>query len=185
MDSEEDNGWLDGDEGPKPLVVHVQRGLGRGCVRGIKNKALADPVELERQVLKAEWGPILDLPVYRSGYWIRPDIDEDGRFDWGAFDTADFERLYGSFDKVRYKVDKLHEELRWAMARMEVAAGRVAKGMIYPLIRNLRSGAMSLEHIDDMNQYFFAQRFLRVLSINNEIGELRARRRAAAVALVG
>jgi hypothetical protein len=167
------------------VAVRVERNSGYGQVPGLEYDELADPAELERQVVFDEWGPILALPVDRNGSWIRPTIDEKGEVDWGAFGTHDFERLYGSIDKARYKINKLQEELRWAMVRMEVAAGRVAKGMIYPLTRSLRSGAIGLEHIDDMNQYFFAQRFLRVLSINNEIGELRARRRAGAAASVG
>ena len=188
MDNEEGNGRLERDERQRPLVVQVQRRRGHGWVRGLKNKQLADPAELERQVFLAEWGPILALPVDSSRSRIRPTIDEDGQVEWGAFGTVDFERLYGPFDKARYKIDRLQAALRDAVIMLEMVAAKLPGTVVSSLMAELRSEAIGLEDIDDMNQYFFAQRYLRVRSIKDqirELRELRVRRQAQAAALEG
>lgn len=163
--------------GRQPRVpVCVERYGGYGSVPGLEDKELADPAELERQVAHDEWGPILALPVYRGGSWIRPTIDEKGHYDWGAFSTQDFERLYGSFDKVRYKIDRLEEELQWAVIKFEAVARKVPKEMIFRLMRDLRGGAIAPDDIEDLDQYFFAVRYLRMRGLQDEIRELRRRR---------
>ena len=90
-----------------------------GSVPGLDDEELADPEELQRWVTFQEWGPILALPVKRRHRWIRPTVDELGHLDYGAFGTVDFERLYGKFDKARYKADKLREELEAQLIRSE------------------------------------------------------------------
>lgn len=170
--------------GRQPMVaVCVERHSGYGSVPGLEDEELADPAELERQAVLDEWGPILALPVGRDGSWIRPNIDEKGEVEWGAFGTHDFERLYGSFDKARYKIDKLRAELRDAVIMLETVASKVPGEVIDSLMRGLRGGAIEPENIEDWNQYFFAQRYLRVKRIREQIRHLRNlvyRRRAQA-----
>jgi len=49
-----------------------------GSVPGLDDSELADPDELERQVLMQEFGPVLALPIKASRSVIRPEIDENG-----------------------------------------------------------------------------------------------------------
>lgn len=85
---------------PAPAALHKQPKT-YGSVPGLPDEELADPEELGRHVFRAEWGPILALPVRRAPT-IRPDIDESLGVDWGAFGTVDFERTVPAFDKARY-----------------------------------------------------------------------------------
>ena len=70
-----------------------------GTVEGLDDSELADPDELERMVYRDELAPVLALPVSGDRCSLRPAVDEDGRLDWGAFGTVDFERMY-PFNKV-------------------------------------------------------------------------------------
>ena len=36
-------------------------------------------------------------------------MDEDGKVNWGAFGTVDFESYRPQFSKLRYKIEKLKE----------------------------------------------------------------------------
>ncbi|MFC1604034.1 hypothetical protein ACFL5F_03310, partial [Planctomycetota bacterium] len=92
---------------PVSALLTVQRGSRYGSVTGLDDAELADPVELEREVVLEEWGPVLALPVKGNRSSIRPVVDESGGVDWGAFGTVDFERQSGEFDKARYKAEKL------------------------------------------------------------------------------
>ena len=121
-----------------PWLIQVERQSGYGSVPGLDDSELADPVELERQVFVQEWGPVLALPVMGSRSGFHPGRDELGRLDWGAYGTVDFERLYGSFDKARYKADKLREELSSTFAIFEHFRRRFACGSCW---RNKRTPA--------------------------------------------
>ena len=184
----QDKSSLAGNGPQQMLAVRVEQSSGYGSIPGLEDNELADPAELERQIALAEWGPILALPVQSVRGGIRPAIDEFGQLEWGASGTEDFERLHGPFDKARYKIDKLQADLRNAVIMLEMVAAKVPETVVSSLMVGLRSEAIGLEDIDDMNQYFFAQRYLRVRSIKDqikEIHELRVRRRAQAAALVG
>ena len=63
-----------------------------GSVPGLADEELADPDELERQVYRQMFRPVLELPVEGHHGSIRPTVDQDGRLDFGAFATVDFER---------------------------------------------------------------------------------------------
>ncbi len=162
--------------GRQPMVaVCVERHSGYGRVPGLEDEELADAAELERQVVLDEWGPILALPVCKNGSWIRPDIDEKGNYDWGAFGTHDFERLYGGFDKARFKIDKLREELRNEAIMMEIHAPKIPGPVIDVLTKGLRNGTINLGDLEDIDQYFFAWRYLRARRIKAHIARLWAR----------
>ena len=188
MNNDKGNGRLDRDDGQKPQVVQVQRARVYGSVLDLEDEKPASLRELEREIFLAESGPILALPVQSVRGGFRPAIDEFGHLEWGAFGTEDFARLRGPFDKVRYKIDKLRVELRHAVIMLEMVAAKVPGAVIDSLTAGLRSGAIDLEDIEDWNQYFFAQRYLRVKRIRNQIRELldfTYRRRAQAAELVG
>jgi len=149
------------------------RGEGYGSVAGLEDEQLAGPAELERQVMIAEWGPILQLPVRRRGGWIRPTIDEDGDLDWGAFGTVDFARLREPFDKALFKADRLQEELRHQVIMLETTGSHIPMALRLRILDEGRRGVLDLDEVEDMNEWFFARRYLRVKRLRNEIRELR------------
>ena len=83
-----------------------------GHVPGMADSELLEPQELERMVFMHEFGPVLALPVEPRKSVIKPTVDEEGRLDWGAFGTVDFDRYTGGFNKARYKADRLTEQLK-------------------------------------------------------------------------
>ena len=145
-----------------------------------------DDRELERQVMLAEWGPILALPVRTRRGWMQPNIGEDGRLDWGAFGTVDFSRLVPEFDKARYKADKLREELQGELMMAGMVSRRLPRAQ-FKVLRYLNKGVIELEDIENEDMRTLAKLYLRVKRLRREIAELaeasgaRRRRRAAEV----
>ena len=155
-----------------------------GSVPGLDDNELADPDELERQVLRQEFGPVLVLPVAKSKSCIRPNIDQDGGIDWGAFGTVDFDRYSGGFDKVRYKADKVREQLKDLLILLGIVNERVKTRAKYLVLKYLRMGIIELEHIVDNDMRALARLYLRAKRMREEIAELweaseRRRRRKA------
>jgi hypothetical protein len=93
-----------------------------GIVPGLDDSELANPEELERQVLRQEFGPVLALPVSGNRCSLRHVIDEAGGVDWGVYGTVDFERIY-PFNKVLYKADKLREQLKNVLIMFSIVNG--------------------------------------------------------------
>ncbi len=155
------------------IPVHVERQVGYGSVIGLEDKELADPDELERQVTIAEWGPILAVPISGHQSVIRPCVDEFGQLDWGAFGTVDFDRLRPTFDKARYKADKLREQRRNDLFMLEMVRERVppqARGWIRRLALDTD---VDLDSIDNPNEWTYAKWLRRVRRLSDEIRELR------------
>ena len=75
---------------PVSALLSMERKNRYGSVPGLDDEELADPAELEREVVLQEWGPVLSLPVQGSKSGIVPAVDESGGVDWGAFGTVDF-----------------------------------------------------------------------------------------------
>ena len=161
----------DGIEVPESALVRVERQSGYGSVPGLDDDELADTAELERQVFIAEWGPIMALPFKRYD-GIRPTIDEDGRLDWGAFGTWDWERLNGPFDKARYKADKLKEQLQWALIMFGMVQERLSVEARIDVAARLRAG-VDFDDFDDMNEHAYARWYVRARRLRNEIRRLR------------
>ena len=158
---------------PELIPVEVERQVGYGSVPGLEDEELADPEELERQVMIAEWGPILRLPVQSRRRVIRPTIDPEGKLDWGAFGTVDFQRMVGPFDKARYKADKLEEEVRHAVIMLETVAPRVSPARVGQLFEELRGDEAGPDDFSDEDERAFARWYLRIRRLRNEIRELR------------
>ena len=162
---------------PASVLVTVERNRGYGSVPGLDDDELADPAELERWVIIQEGGPILALPVQRRKCDIRPELDESGHLDWGAFGTIDFDRLRPPFDKVRYKLDRLREELKDAVIMLSVVSDRIPGRSKYMVLKYLRMGVIDIEHITDDDMRAIAKWYLRVRRIGAQIQELRRARR--------
>lgn len=167
---------------PESTLLRRECGNRYGSVPGLDDSELADPDELEREVVLAEWGPILALPVESSSR-IRPVVDESGGVDWGAFGTVDFDRYRGGFDKARYKADKLREQLKDLTIRMALVKERLPGKAKYMVLKYLKMGIIELEHISSFDMWCLARLYLRARRLRDEIwrleqvSETRRRRR--------
>lgn len=169
----EERGTSDGVEIAESPLLRVERDKGYGSVPGLDDEELADSAELERQVVLAEWGPILALPFKAYG-GIRPVIDEFGHMDFGAFGTWDFERLHGAFDKARYKAAKLRERRMHDRIMLDMVRERVSpelRGLVRSLAMN---PVVELEHIIDPNARAYAKWLRRIRCLAAQIREIRA-----------
>ena len=150
-----------------------------GSISDLPDEELADPEELERRVFLDEWGAILALPI-RGGNPIKPNIDEYFGVDWGAFATVDFERTMSRFDKLRYRVDKLREEYRWAEIQIEVSNRQVRSKAKDQVLKQLERGVIDVDHIEAVDMLILARWHLRARRLLQEIASLeeaRARRK--------
>lgn len=154
-------------------ILPVRREQGLGSVPGLDDEELADPAELDRQAFLADWGPILSLPVKSVYGGIRPGTDEEGKLEWGAFGTVDFERLRGPFDKARYKAEKMEEDVRDAVIKLEMFSARLPAEKVNELQARLRDDSFDIDDLDDNNEYGFANWYSRVIRLRSEIRELR------------
>jgi len=178
-----------GIEVPESVLLRREKGNRYGSVRGLDDSELADPAELERQVWRQEFGPLLALPVMASGSGIRPEIDENGHVDWGAFGSVDFDRYAGGFDKACYKADKLREQRKDVLILFSIVSDRIATRGKYVVLKYLRMGIIELRHIVNEDMAALARLYLRARRMRQEIDELRQaserRRRRVAEALCG
>jgi len=141
------------DDAPVSALLSVQRDNKYGSVPGLDDTELADPFELEREVMLEEWGPVLALPVKGRKRWIGPVVDESGGVDWGAFGTVDFDRYAGGFDKLRYKADKLREQMKDRLIMVSIVAERLPDKAKYLVLKYLRMGVVGLGHISNCLLY--------------------------------
>jgi hypothetical protein len=161
-----------GIEVPESALLRRDRGNRYGGVPGLDDSELADPAELERQVWQQEFGPILALPVTASRSCIRPEIDENGHVDWGAFGSVDFDRYTGGFDKARYKADKLREQLKDVLILFSIVNDRVTNAAKYLVLKYLRMGIIRFEHIVNDDMAALGRLYLRAQRMRQEIRRL-------------
>lgn len=168
--------WMeDGTEIEVPVapVVRVERVSRLGTVPGLDEDELLSEAELERMIEWEMWGPIMALPQRRTSWGIRPDTDESGRVDWGAFGTVDFARIAPEFDKARYKADRLREKLADTLHTLSLVKRRLpAVGLVLAL-KYLQMGILQREHVvnDDLLAVIRLQQ--RITRLRDEIRTLR------------
>ena len=153
------------------LLTRVRKDM-YGSVPGLDDSELANPDELERMVYREELAPILALPIQGKKYSIRPAIDEDGSFDWGAFGTVDFEQMY-PFNKVLYKADKLNEQLKNVLIMFSIVNERLEPKAKYTVLKYLKKGIIELEHMVNNDMRALGRLYLRIRRLRKEIAELR------------
>ena len=175
-----------GIEVPESVLLRRLRPNKYGSVPGLDDSELADPDELERQVLRQEFGPVLALPVKANKSCIRPEVDESGNVDWGAFGTVDFDRYRQQFDKLRYKADKVAEKRKDVLIMFGIVNERIKAWAKYLVLKYLRMGIIELEHVVDNDMLALARLYLRAERMRKEIAELleageRRRQRTAAL----
>ena len=166
----------DGVEVPVSPLLKRQRSNRYGSIQGLDDDELIDPAEIDRLYLREAFAPILALPVKTKKGGIKPNIDEDGVVDWGAFGTVDFDR-YTEFDKARYKADKLAEELENEYIMMDMISSKIKTYAKYKVIKYVEAGIIDLGDIADFNMYYLAQRYLRAKRLQREINELEEKSR--------
>ena len=156
---------------PVSPLLKRERSSRYGSVSDLDDEELIDPAEIDRVFLREAFAPILALPVKTKKGFIKPNVDDDGRVEWGAFGTVDFDR-YVEFDKLRYKADKLKEELQNEIFMMELISGHIKGKEKYAIIERVYKGTLDLGGIADLETYCLAQRYLRAKRMQREIGEL-------------
>ncbi len=172
---------------PESTLLKRERKNRYGSVPGLDDDELADPDELERQVMREEWAPVLALPVQKRRWGIMPAIDESGGVDWGAFGTVDFERTQPAFDKARYKAERLREELKDALIMFSIVADRLPP-IRRLVLQYLRRGVLKFDHIVSEDLLALARLGVRVDRMRREIAEAQEvsakRRRVVAAPLL-
>ena len=148
-----------------------------GTIPDLPEEELADPDELERVVYKEMWWPILRLPQQRWECPIRPNIDEDGRIEWGAFGSIDFDSYRPQFDKLRYKVQKLREKLKDRVIMLKIMSARIPGKTKIKILRLVGAGVLDIGNIVDNQMYFLAEMYLRALRMREQIDWLQEKRK--------
>jgi len=156
-----------------PLLV-VKRCNPYGSVEGLDDEELADPDELERQVMAELWGPVLMIPLKKRHSDIRPAVDENGRLDWGAFGTVDFERSH-PFDKLRYKAERLKEQVKNVLMMASMVEERLPAEAAAEMLKCVRRGIIDVDDIVSEDMRALARLHLRALRLQKEIRELQER----------
>jgi len=103
---------------------------------------------------------------------MRPNIEQDGSVDWGAFGTVDFDRYSGGFDKVRYKADKIAEQLKDLLILLGIVNERLKPRAKYMVLKYLKMGIIGLEHIVNNDMRALARLYSRIRKMRKEIAEL-------------
>lgn len=168
-----------------PVLAPIRKS-GYGHVDGLTDEELASPDELERMVYLQEFGPILALPVPKRTCFFRPNgFDDNGKPDWGAFGTVDFDRYSGGFNKRLYKLDRLKGELKDKGMLFEMISERIQSIEKYTVLKCLDAGIIELEHIQHLDMYALAQMHLRICRLLGEIIELQKKPRVNKEAMLG
>jgi len=162
---------FDGVEVPVSPLLKRERSNRYGSIPDLDDEELIEPAEIDRVFLREAFAPILALPVKGKKGGIKPNIDEDGSVDWGAFGTVDFDK-YVEFDKLRYKADKLREELFHERIIMEMLSERIKSRKKYKILEQAEAGLIDVEEISDFDMFCLAKRYVRAKRIQREIAAL-------------
>jgi len=159
---------------PEPAWIKPAHPDRYGQVTGLDPEELADPEELERVVWRGMWEPVLRLPDRYTHHGLRPELDEQGDIDWGAFGTIDFLRDRSvNMDKARYKLNCLQEALKDQIIMMSLVRARL-KGTRYAQVLNLlKQGVIDMDHISDFWMKRMAMRYFKARALKEEIRELK------------
>lgn len=174
MNEQTSFGICDGVVVPESPLLKRQQANRYGSVEGLPDEELASPDELERLYWIQEFAPVLALPEKTARKsWIRPNIDEDGKIELGAFGTVDFDRYKPKFEKMLYKADRLSEEVANQCLIMETISARIKTVAKYKVIEYVKNGILDIGDIVDVDMYCLAERYMRTRRLIREIAELR------------
>jgi hypothetical protein len=138
----------------------------------LPDEELADPDELERVMYKEMWWPILRLPQQRWECPIRPNIDEDGRVEWGAFGTVDFESYRPQSSKLLYKAEQMKEQLKDRVNMLRMISARIPGRAKHKILRLVHKGILDTDDIANWDMWQLAVGYLRAWRFRHEIERL-------------
>jgi hypothetical protein len=162
---------------PQSPLLKREQAHKYGSIEDLSDEELADPDELERMVYIAEFGPVLQLPGKGGRRAFYGNIDEDGRVDFGAFGTVDFDRQMPEFDKARYRLDKLKEELKNLVMMLQMVNERITGKAKYKVLKYVQMGVLELGDIADHDMYLLAEMYLRAVRLRQQIAKLQKARK--------
>jgi hypothetical protein len=162
---------------PAAALRREQQRTRYGNLADLPDEELADPDELERAVYKEMWWPILRLPQQRWECPIRPNMDEDGRVDWGAFGTVDFDSYRPEHSKLRYKAEQMKEQLKDQVNMLRMISERIPGRAKYKMLWLVRKGRLDTDDITDWDMWQLAVGYLRAWRLRHEIEQMLARSR--------
>ena len=163
---------------PAPVWMEPLKQARYGTIADLPEEELADPEELERQVYREEFAPILALPAPSRGSGIRAAVADNGGVDWGAFGTVDFDRHRPEWDKARYKADKLREQVKNLLITFAVIRDRIPGRAKYRVLKYLQMGILDIGQIEDFDMYQLAEVSRRIRRLQGQIAELEQASRA-------
>jgi len=159
-------------EVPSPVWTRTEEGNRYGSVPGLEDEELADPEELERVAFIEDWWPVLALPQPKRETGIRPEIDESGYKDWGAFGTVDFERICPRHFSIDWKRERLREELSYAVYVLGSVCQRVRVDEACLTMKRLRMGELALSEIKDSDLWAVGKWYLRCRRLRDDLRKL-------------
>ena len=107
---------------------------------------------------------------HQDGIW--QSVGRDEGLHWGAFGTADFDRLRPTFDTASYATAELQEELRNALIRFGMVQERLTLKARLEALARLESGATDLGATADDDMRAYAKWYLRARSLRRRIRQL-------------
>lgn len=161
------------DDIPVSAGLKVLRPSQYGTIEDLDEDEMADPDELERTVWQEEFGPILALPQRGRKHGFKPNFDENGEIDFGAFATVDFARTQPEFDKIRYKADKLAQELKHVLITFSIVSDRIPGKTKYKVLKYLKMGYLEPDEIVYPDMQALGRLFLRANKLQQEISRLK------------
>jgi hypothetical protein len=155
---------------PESSLLRRERKDRYGCVLGLDDSELADPVELERQVLRQEFAPVLALPA--MGVRRSLDFDQEGCIDFGVCGTVKFNRTMPIFDKARYMADKVKEKIKDLVIRFSIVNAGINGKDKYRVLKQVNKGIIAPEHINNTSMKSLARLFLRIQRLRRKLSQL-------------
>ena len=157
---------------PASALRQEERRTKYGNLADLRDEELADPDELERVMHKEMWWPILRLPQQRWECPIRPNMDEDGKVNWGAFGTVDFDSYRPQWSKLRYKAEQMKEQLKDRVNMLRVMADRIPGSAKWKVLRLVKKGILDTDDIEDWDTWQLAVVYVRAWRLRREIEQM-------------
>ena len=158
---------------PVSTLRQEQRRTKYGTLADLPDEELANPDELERLMYKEMWWPILRLPQQRWECPIRANIDEDGRVDWGAFGTVDFDRYRPKSSNAASKIAELKERFKDKMITCEMIGERIPGHAKYEILELVSGGILDPDDISNGDMWQLAVNHRQALWLQRRMRELQ------------
>lgn len=168
----------DGIEVPEPGVLRVERLSRHGSIPYLRDSELADVRKLEQAVYREMWKPLMVLPKPVRNWRPYAKLDADGRLDWGAFGTVDFERMHGHGCPWTYREQQIRDDLMHATIMLEMVEERLPRHTQLPVLRLVRQGVLDIDDIENPHMHAIARWDTRVRRLRQELRTLQEARRS-------